>query len=63
MFEQNQNLIDLKNDKKAYFEKHELIEYFQDILLSFNDKYESIKISKYETISSQDLYKVEVKPY
>lgn len=61
MLEQNVNLVDLKRDKKAYFERKELIEYFQDILLICNDKYESIKISKWETITSQDLYKVEIK--
>jgi hypothetical protein len=61
MLDENLNLVDLKRDKKAYFDKVELVEYLQDILLICNDKYESIKISKWETITNQDLYKVELK--
>jgi hypothetical protein len=61
MLDENLNLVDLKRDKKAYFDKVELVEYLQDILLICNDKYESIKISKWQTITNQDLYKVELK--
>lgn len=56
-----QCLIDLQNNKKALFETQELLEHFQDILQICNHKFETIKISKYETIVNQNLYKVEIK--